>query len=263
MTRPDYQWKLPPEILKRLGSKSYGSQRAMLEQAHLLLVTHQPPSEEGNERRHEVFLRKPDGKWMCNGMDNGQHALLALLEAYDTQLNQLENRYREATSADTLFEVMDRLLPLTRAATNLKDALQAARDMVKEEQILIDMRDRAVDVARGFELLLANARIAIDYRLARQAEEQTHAATAQSKAQRKLNVIAALTFPLMTVATVFGMNLHHGLEFASALWFWVVFAGGLMAGILVKGWVQADTPALKSEPPRRKGAGMPPKKKHS
>ena len=108
--------------------------------------------------------------------------------------------------------------------------------------------------ARGFELLLANARLALDYRLAKQAEAQTQAALAGTRAQLKLNTLAALTFPLMTVAAVFGMNLHHGLENQAGWLFWAVFAAGLVLGLVVKSWVRGAPPPAPVKPGGPRGA---------
>jgi len=253
MTRPDYNWKLPPEITRRLGHDTYGAQRAIHEAGHQLVILHEPPTSESHAREHRVFLRTPEGKWLCHGNDHGEHMMTDLLDRYESALSREETRYARAETADDLFPLLDTLLPLARAATNLRDALQQARDQVKEDTRLITWRDRAVDLARGLELLLANARIALEYRLAHQAEEQTQAALLTTRAQFKLNTIAALTAPLMAIATVFGMNLHHGMETWPTWAFWAVFAVGLLIGVWVKGWVQAMPPP--PEAPRGKPGG--------
>lgn len=243
MPRPDYAWKLPREISDRLGTESYGAQRALCEQDHLLLVLHEPPVKEGNEREHRVFLRQPDGTWLFQGNPQGERTLVDLVEHYDKVLSSLEGRYQQARSAADLFQLLDRLMPMARAATNMKDALQSARESTPGDKLLITLRDRAVEVARGLELLLANARLALEYQLARQSEEQTRAAMAGTQAQLKLNTLAALTFPLMTLAAVFGMNLPSGLESQPAWMFWAVFGAGLMLGLGVKSWVRSIKPA--------------------
>lgn len=245
MTRRKYDWKLPLAIEQRLGRESYGSQRAIHEGDHLLLILHEPPVSEGNLREHAVFLRRPDGKWLHHGVDNGQHALGQLLERYARQFTELEQLFGKAKSAELLFQVLDKALPLARAAGNLKDALQAAREMVKLDPLLIDCRDRAVDLARGLELLVADSRLALDFRLARNAEEQVQAALATTRAQQKLNVLAAWTLPLMTIATVFGMNLHSGLESLPVSYFWLIFGAGFVLGMLAKNWVmRLSSPSL-------------------
>lgn len=54
MKRGNCKWNLPSEITARLGSESWGAQRAIFEAGHLLLVLHAPPKADGNE--HEIFL---------------------------------------------------------------------------------------------------------------------------------------------------------------------------------------------------------------
>lgn len=248
MSRPDFNWKLPAAIEARLGKASYGAQRAIFEDGHLLLVLHEPPTQRGHQRTSAVFLRQPTGKWLYQGADNGEFALRQLLDRYRQQLAELDAQHAQAVSADELFRVLDLATPLARAAGNLRDALQSGREAVKLDGTLIDLRDDAVGLARGLELLLADARLALDYRLARQAEEQVQAAQAVNRAQHKLNILAALTLPLMTVATVFGMNLQSGLENGRVLLFWAVFAAGLVLGLFAKGWVN---PAEKPKAPVR------------
>lgn len=255
MPRPDYPWALPPEIHRRLGRDSYGAQRAIRESDHLLVVLHAAPPADGNAREHRVFLRLPDGRWQFQGQAEGERMMDDTLDAYDAALTDVESRYGTAETADEIFPLLDRLLPLTRAALNLRDALQQARELVADDQRLITWRDRAVDVARGLELLLANARLALEYRLAQQAEAQTRAAQASTHAQLRLNTLAALTAPLLAAAAVFGMNLPHGLEGSSGWIFWGVFAGGLVVGLVVKSWVTSlPSPAPSVSNPRRGGA---------
>lgn len=251
MKRMQYKWRLPAEIEARLGSESWGAQRAIFEAEHLLLVLHAPPLTDGNERDHEVFLRQPDGKWLYEGQEHGEHALARYLEEYRKVIEQLEARFDKAKEIDALFAVIDILIPLARSAAHMKDALQAAREHLgKREPRLIDMRDRAVEIARGAELLLADARLALDYRLARSAEDQARAAQAASLAQQKLNVLAAVAFPLMSVSAVFGMNLHSGIEDLHSVVFWLVFLGGVVLGVLVKSWVSTPVAATRERSKR-------------
>lgn len=252
MKRPSFNWKLPKAIEQRLGTESYGAQRAIHEDGHLLLVLHQPPTSSGGGREHAVFLRLPDGKWQHHGSDNGEYALGQLLDRYQKIVAELESRHAKATTAEELFQVLDKAIPVGRAASNLKDALQAARETVKLDQALITWRDRAGELARSLELLLADARLALDYRLARNAEEQVQAAMSTQRAQHKLNILAAWTLPLMAVATVFGMNLQSGVEAWPVLAFWSVFVAGILLGLLAKGWVeQSEAPRQKSRPGRK------------
>jgi Mg2+ and Co2+ transporter CorA len=52
----------------------------------------------------------------------------------------------------------------------------------------------------------------------------------------RLNILAAIFFPLTAIASLFGMNLRSGLE-ASPTWvFWVVFLAGIVVGMVVREW---------------------------
>jgi Mg2+ and Co2+ transporter CorA len=247
MARSQYRWTLPAEITARLGSESWGAQRAIVESGQLLLVLHAPPKPDGNEREHEVYFRQQDGKWLHQGLEHGERALANFLDEYRTLLDELETRFEKVTDIDALFSVIDRLIPLARSSGNMKAALQSARESLDNDAFLIDMRDRSVEIARGFELLLADARQALDFRIARSAEAQTRAAEVGNRAQQKLNILAAVTFPLMGVSAVFGMNLHSGLEGLPAIAFWLVFVGGLLLGMFVKGWVSSTPPPAVSK----------------
>jgi hypothetical protein len=156
---------------------------------------------------------------------------MRLLDDYAGLLDQLQDRHERAQTASELFGIIGPCIPLARAASNMQAALQSARDAVPEDAWLIDQRDRAVELARGFELLLADSRLALA------AEEQARATQAVTLAQRKLNVIAALTFPLMAIGAAFGMNLHSGVETVHVWLFWAVIAAGVMLGLLIKAWV--------------------------
>jgi len=237
MKRKEYQWQLPPEIERRLGDSTYGRQRAIFEADHLLLVLHAPPSADDLHRECLVFLRTPDGRYFCNGQENGEAKLKALLASYQTLLQRYEKAYALSKEAKDLFGIIEAVAPVSHAAGNLRNAVQSARELVREDRLLIAVRDEAYDLARNLELLLSDAKTALDYRIAEHAEAQADRAEEMTVAQHKLNVLAALTFPLMAIATIFGMNLLHGMEDQSPLFFWVVFAMGLVVGALTKGWV--------------------------
>jgi hypothetical protein len=250
MKRSQYKWTLPAEINARLGLQSWGAQRAIVEGKHLLLVLHAPPKTDSNERDHEVFYRTPEGKWLYKGLEHGERALNHFFEEYQKLLGELEKRYETAADIDGLFAVIDALIPLARASSNMKQALQSAREGIEGDLFIIDLRDRAVELARGFEILLADAKLALDYRIARSGEEQTRAAEVGNRAQHKLNLLAAIAFPLMTFSAIFGMNLKSGLENLPIFMFWVVFAVGLLVGLFLKGWVSKAQ--LKSKAPSAK-----------
>jgi len=237
MKRKTINWTLPPEIEARLGDNSYGRQRAIFEAGHLLVILHAPPVAGVLERETSLFLRKPNGALLANGLEGGDHKLRKLLAAYRARWEECDKEYDSADSAEELFKLLEALAPLNRASTNLSNALQSARDFVKEDRFLIGMRDESYDISRAFDLLVTDAKLKLDYRIAKNAEAHSAKADEMATAQHKLNVLAAITFPIMAVATVLGMNLRSGLEENSPAFFVAVLAVGVAIGLRVKRWV--------------------------
>ncbi len=237
MARLNHSWRLPPAIEARLGDSSYGPQRAIAEDDHLLLILHEPPLPNERERKAVLYLRSPDGTLACNGYPKGEAKLKAHLERYRTLWAECEQLYESAQSASDLFKLLEKLAPLNRSSTNLAKALQAAREATKQDKFFISLRDEGNEISRSFDLLTADAKLALEYRIAKNAEEQAARADEMSEAQHKLNVLAAFTFPVMALATLFGMNLTHGMEARGPGLFWSALAGGVAIGFLVKAWV--------------------------
>jgi len=236
MQRKRFTWQLPVRIEARLGERTYGRQRTIFEDDHLLIILHTPPDPETHKREAWVFLRKPDGSLMWNGQDNGEEKLKRLLKLYADLYDKLDDAEEDAQSADDLLVVLEALAPLNRASTNLANTLQSARNLIKDDPFLIAMRDEAYEVSRNFDLLQSDAKLALDYRTAQSAEAQ-HARTLEmARAQHKLNLIVAATFPLMAVATVFGMNLFNGFEGVPGA-FWTALVLGIAVGAGTIHWV--------------------------
>jgi hypothetical protein len=251
MKRKQYSWQLPEEIELRLGETTYGRQRAIFEAEHLFIVLHTAPENDGPERACILFLRTPDGKYLCNGNDGGEKRLRRLLASYDDLFEKYDGLYDESSSATDLFRLMEVVAPVNRAAIHLHSALQSARSHVKGDTFLIAMRDEAYEVSRNLELLLGDAKLALDHRIARNTEAQAEKATEMALAQHKLNILAAVTFPLMGIATLMGMNLVHGFEKWPPSLFWGVVATTAIVGLLVKVWV-----TRKGNKPRRDRAAV-------
>jgi Mg2+ and Co2+ transporter CorA len=85
-------------------------------------------------------------------------------------------------------------------------------------------------------LLLADARNGLDFTVAQRAEVQSEKTYEMARSAHRLNVLAALFFPVTAISSVFGMNFASGLEKLSEPWlFWIVLMFGFMCGgILVK-----------------------------
>ncbi len=81
-----------------------------------------------------------------------------------------------------------------------------------------------------------DARHALDFKIARQSEEETRLSLQSIKIANRLNVIAAIFLPLTALAGIFGMNLHSGLDEGATWMFWGVLLAGVMVGIAISWW---------------------------
>jgi Mg2+ and Co2+ transporter CorA len=225
------EWEVPEEFRARLGQTA-GRQRAMYHQKHLLIILHDPASPDDDERTAQFFWRKPDGKWQSTRPEEGTAALAAQIDAYENIIDELDDLEDDADSADAFLEILRRLNPLMRAIRNLYEALQQARELVKEDRRLINVRDRADALQRKSDLLYNDIRHDLDYAIARQAEKQAEATHRMATATYRLNLMVAFFLPVATMSAIFGMNLATGLEMASSPWvFLSVIVVGLSAGI--------------------------------
>lgn len=230
-------WKLPHEIENRLGENTYGGQRVIAEAGHQLIILHRPPHPDQTSRETVLFLRKPDGSMLANGHDRGELKLRKLLTEYRDLWQECDKAYDSAQDSTQLLQLIERLAPVNRTAANLARTLQAAREAARDDRFLIGMRDESEEIARAFDLLTADAKLKLDYRIAANSEAQAEQTRRIFSAQHRLNVLAAITLPTMAVATVFGMNLHHGLEDRPVFIFGGVLVTALLTGLIVKHWV--------------------------
>lgn len=232
-------WNLPDAIRTRLGQTTYGRQRTIFEGGHLLLVLHKPPGPDDREREGVLFWRSPAGEWQYSRGGPGPGSIKRHVQSYLELEGQLTQTYDQAQTADALFDLQEAATPLARAARGMHEALQSARESIKGDNLLIELRDLGAQAERNFDLLLEDVRNAIQHRTAREAEEQSRAARDALQASHRLNMLAALFFPLTAISSLFGMNLQHGLDEHSTIWFWLVFAGGVALGFVIKSWVLA------------------------
>lgn len=247
-------WTVPDAIKIRLGQNTYGRQRAIFEDGHLLLVLHKPPGPDDRTREGMLFWRSPAGDWQFNRGGPGPGGLKRHVQSFAELEAKLTATYEQATSIGTLFDLMETLVPLTRSARNMHAAIQTAREAVKGDQFLVELRDQAYEVERNLDLLLEDTRNEIQHRMARKAEEQACLSQAALQASHRLNILAALFFPLTAVASLFGMNLLHGLNQHSVVLFWVVAAVSLALGFFMKGWVLGKSaPDTKDKTPPKSG----------
>jgi hypothetical protein len=238
-------WNVPESIRARVGTTTYGRQRAIAEEGHVVLVLHKPPVGDEKNRIGELFWRTPGGDWHWNHGASGPNAVKRQVQAYADLETKLEEESEKADDLRALFDLLDKLAPLARAARNQHLALQAAREAVKGDVLLIELRDRASDVERSLDLLVEDVRNNIAYRTAREAEQQARVSQAALRASHRLNLLAALFFPLTALASVFGMNLAHGFNRESPIVFWIVFITGVALGFAIKWWVVGRSTELK------------------
>ncbi|MES2697642.1 MAG: hypothetical protein V4773_29525, partial [Verrucomicrobiota bacterium] len=181
-------WNVPESIRTRVGKTTYGRQRAIVEEGHIVLVLHQPPVADDHKRSGELFWRTPTGEWHWNHGASLPAAVKRHVQAYAEIEGKLEEESEKAADLRALFDLLGKVVPLARAARNQHAAIQAAREAVKGDAFLIELRDLASDIERSFDLLLDDVRNTIAYRTAREAEEQGRVSQAALRASHRLNL---------------------------------------------------------------------------
>jgi len=219
-------WKLPNEIVRRLGSKA-GKQRVIAENKHVLIILHKPPKKHDNHRESIFFWKNDDGKWSASERGNGLTALKDFLDNYSQFGDALEEEYENAESSKDFFNLLEKIAPVQRSVKNMGNTLQAARDLIGEE--MIDYRDKAEELSRNFELLYVDSKNGLDYAVAKKAEEQSELQRKAVLAGHRLNMIIALFLPITAAASLLGMNIPHGLEESPP---WVYFSIVIVCAVL-------------------------------
>lgn len=258
-------WNVPQVFRQRLGTIA-GKQRTMTADGHVLLVLHDLPTIGSSVRVPRFFWRAPDGSWKSSDGEASSAALDAHLRKFADRVEKLEAEEDRAIRAVDYFELLQQMVPLYRTVRNLHAALQQARDAVPSDRELILFRDQAGELERTIELLHADLENGLNYRVAHQAEEQARRANEMAVAAHRLNVLAAIFFPVGTLAAIFGMNLSHGLEQWNSPWvFWMVLGGAFISGLLLASIVvrrpPPPPPPRPSECPPGRDRRPPPKRR--
>lgn len=226
-------WNVP-QILRHRLRESIGRQRAMFAEGHLLLILHEPPTADETHREGRFFWRSPDGDWKSDKLGPGIASIRKHLAEYNDALQRLDRAEEAAEMADDYFQILREITPLRRAAGNMYHAFEQARQVVPEAHDLIVCRDQAYQTHRAAELLQSDMKIGLDCAIARRAEEEAQSSQKMAVAAHRLNVLAAIFFPIATIATIFGMNLASGLEEIFTPWlFWLVLTGCIACGLLL------------------------------
>jgi hypothetical protein len=241
-------WNIPEKLRARLGDE-VGRQRAMFADEHLLLVLHEPPSPDDPERKGRLFWRSPNDVWDSSALGGGEQALIKHIKEYTSLIDKLEDQVQKADEANDYFLALRQITPLQRSVRNMTKALQEARGLLPNERELIIARDRANALERACELLHADAVNGLNFTIARQGEAMAKASADLAHAGHRLNLLAALFLPVSAISSIFGMNLHHGLEdISTPLLFWGVLLLGIIVGLIVKSLINqpVKSSAIKS-----------------
>jgi hypothetical protein len=247
-------WNLPEPIRARLGQKTFGRQRIIFAEDHLLLILHKPPGPDETTREGVLFWRAPDGNWKWSRGLHGGSALAAHVQSYADREVELSAAFEKATDTETLYKTLAEVTPIARSARNMHAALQAARDAVKSEKLLIDQRDRAYELERNFELLLDDIRNMIQYRGSKEAEEQSRLSREALRASHRLNVLAAIFLPLSVITSIFSMNLAGEFTPGVTACFAAIVMLSAGLGVALKQWVLAPGPETSKKNAAMKGA---------
>ena len=232
-------WQVPPRFRQRIGAHA-GKQRAMVEDGHLLLILHDVPKAGDPERTARLFWRDAGAQWKASGgQGNGLAALKRHLEGFQAAVHELDEKvdrsHRNLShGADELYDVLRTITPLHRTVRHLHKTLQDAREGIDDKD-LISMRDLAGDLERATELVVADAKNALEYTEAKAAAEQAVFAKKTVDAQHRLNLLAALFFPVTAVASVLGTEMRTGLEGTGAWLFWLLIAASIAIGFFIRG----------------------------
>jgi hypothetical protein len=235
--KPDIQiipklWTTIPEAIRNRVGREPGPQRAMQEEEHMLIILHQIPGPDDAQRRPALFWRQPDGTWKSNPDAGGLLALQNHLAAFAAKLDELDKAEHAAQTATEYHKVLEAIAPVLRSSRGLHRALQQAREFVKADRDLINLRDQAASIERNAELLLQDAQFGLNFTVAKQAEAQALSAQRMANTSHRLNVLAALFLSLTALTGLFSMYVRGPLEDTPAS-FWLIAVIGVVVGLVM------------------------------
>lgn len=210
-------WNLPAGMLEQLGEYA-GRQRAIIGDGHLLLILQALPQRGESDRDVRCFWRKPDGTWLSHPRAGGVPALDRMLKEYEDKIEELEEAENAAKVSVEYNAVLEELIPILRAVRGVHRSISQAQSRFPKERNLLLWRDDTFELERLAELAYQDAQQGIHFIAASQAERHT-------RATNRLNTLIALFLPTNTLAALFGMNLHTGMEQHRMAWLLVLVAG--------------------------------------
>lgn len=231
-------FEVPPALAPHL-SRSVGRQRVLSHEGTVLIILHRPPIDDHWKREGVFLLKSPDGSWKCRG----ERTPKVFLESYRNAARGFDEEFEGTLKVSELFELLDRLVPLRRAARNVHAVLVEAGKVVPDDAELTEWINFAYETERGLDLVYEDIRNAIDAHLARVEEAQMELSKQSLIATDRLNLLVALFLPLATLASVLGMNLSHGLNPHDPLVFYGVTAAGCLLGLGVLRYVRGGRSA--------------------
>jgi hypothetical protein len=243
LMKPDLQiipklWTTIPEAIRNRVGREAGTQRAIFEEQHLLIILHLLPGPDEATRRPALFWRQPDGAWKSSPENGGGLALQNHLAAYAAGLEELDKAEHTAQTATEYHTVLEAIAPVLRSSRSMHRALQQAREFVKADRDLINLRDQAASVERTAELLLQDAQFGLNFTVAKQAEAQAQSAKIMASTSHRLNVMAALFLPLTALTGLFSMSVRSDLPDTPTN-FWLIAAVGVLIGLVMSSLVVA------------------------
>jgi Mg2+ and Co2+ transporter CorA len=125
-----------------------------------------------------------------------------------------------------------------RSSRGLHRALQQAREFVKADRDLINLRDSAASIERNAELLLQDAQFGLNFTVAKQAETQAQSAQRMANTSHRLNVLAALFLPLTALTGLFSMSVRADIA-DTPVNFWLIACTGVVVGLVLSSIVVA------------------------
>ncbi len=221
-------WNVPQVFRNRVGQR-VGRQRAMFTDGHLLLLLHRIPDGVRLQRQSNIFWRDPGGNWKSDRGD-GVEALNRHITEFETLIDKLTAQVEKARGVEDYFAVMEIEIELKYSTNNLHKTLQQAREMIAGDKDIIDFRDRTGEIEYNANMLFADTRNELDFAIVKRNDEQTRNSHHMARSAHRLNVLAALFFPIMTICAVFGMNLKFGLETEYVP---IPFFASIVAGLII------------------------------
>lgn len=222
---PDH-YQIEPELREQMSGRP-GHQRCIVGKGELLLVLHEVPRPAIPERDALFYWKRKDGTWM-QPSGSGLNELGELLDRFARAIDAHEEVIDLADTAAEIFAILRHSGPLSRSTRNLVQALEQALVKDPDDREIRGYHDRAREIERAADLLNIDARVALDFWRAIQAEKHARSGARLNRIAFRLNLLAGFFLPLVAFGGLFGMNVDIP-EFMKPM-FWGILLGGLTVG---------------------------------